>query len=43
MQILDGKGLSAKIKDELKNEMDAYVKTPILSVITIGEDEATTK
>ena len=40
MQILDGKGLSAKIKDELKNEMDAYVKTPILSVITIGEDEA---
>ena len=40
MQILDGKGLSVKIKDELKNEMDAYVKTPILSVITIGEDEA---
>ena len=40
MEILDGKGLSAKIKDELKNEMDAYVKTPILSVITIGEDEA---
>ena len=40
MEILDGKGLSAKLKDELKNEMDAYIKTPILSVITIGEDEA---
>ncbi len=40
MELLDGKGLSARIKDELKNEMDAYIKTPILSVITIGEDEA---
>lgn len=40
MEILDGKGLSAKIKDELKNEMDAYIKTPILAVITIGDDEA---
>ena len=40
MQLLDGKGLSAKIKDELKNEMDAYIKTPILAVITIGDDEA---
>lgn len=40
MQILDGKGLSAKIKDELKSEMDAYVQTPILAVITIGDDEA---
>lgn len=40
MILLDGKGLSAKIKDELKNEMDAYVQTPILAVITIGNDEA---
>lgn len=40
MQILDGKGLSAKIKDELKSEMDAYIQTPILAVITIGDDEA---
>ena len=40
MILLDGKGLSAKIKDELKNEMDAYVQTPILAVITIGNNEA---
>ena len=40
MQLMDGKGLSAKIKEELKNEMDAYVQTPILAVITIGDDEA---
>ena len=40
MELIDGKGLSAKIKDELKNEIDGYIKTPILSVITIGEDEA---
>ena len=40
MELLDGRGLSAKIKDELKNEMDAYIQTPILSVITVGEDEA---
>ena len=40
MQLLDGASLSAKIKDELKSEMDSYVQTPILSVITIGEDEA---
>ena len=40
MEILDGKSLSAKIKEELKNEMDGYIKTPILCVITIGENEA---
>lgn len=40
MQILDGKSLSGKIKDDLKNEMDAYVQTPILTVISIGEDDA---
>ncbi|MBQ6285003.1 MAG: bifunctional 5,10-methylenetetrahydrofolate dehydrogenase/5,10-methenyltetrahydrofolate cyclohydrolase [Bacilli bacterium] len=40
MQILDGKGLSAKIKDELKSEIDAYVQTPILAVISIGDNEA---
>ena len=40
MEIMDGKGLSAKIKDELKNEMDSYIQTPILAVITIGDNEA---
>ena len=32
MELLDGKGLSAKIKDDIKNEMDAYIQTPILAV-----------
>jgi methylenetetrahydrofolate dehydrogenase (NADP+)/methenyltetrahydrofolate cyclohydrolase len=40
MKILDGKGLSAKLKDELKSEMDSYIQTPILAVITIGDNEA---
>jgi len=38
--LLDGKGLSARIKDDLKNEIDAYIQTPILAVITIGNNEA---
>ena len=40
MEILDGKNLSAKIKDELKSSISSQLKTPILAVITIGDDEA---
>lgn len=40
MIIMDGKGLSAKIKDELKCDIDDLEKKPILVVITIGDDEA---
>lgn len=40
MEILNGKDLSAKIKDELKGKINSYVQTPILAVITIGDDEA---
>lgn len=40
MRILDGKSLSAKVKDELKASIASYMKTPILAVITIGDDEA---
>ena len=40
MEILDGKLLSAKIKDEVKAGADSYHLTPILAVITIGDDEA---
>lgn len=40
MIFLDGKSLSAKIKDELKGNINSYVQTPILAVITIGDDAA---
>lgn len=40
MEKLDGKLLSAKIKDEVKAKADSYHLTPILAVITIGDDEA---
>ena len=40
MELLDGKLLSAKIKDEVKAGADEYHLTPILAVITIGDDEA---
>ena len=40
MELLDGKLLSAKIKDEVKAVSDSYHKTPILAVITVGNDEA---
>ena len=40
MILLDGKSLSAKIKDELKGNINSYVQTPILTVITIGDDAA---
>ena len=38
MERLDGKLLSAKIKDEVKAKADCYKQTPILAVITIGDD-----
>ena len=40
MELLDGKLLSSKIKDEVKAGADEYHLTPILAVITIGDDEA---
>ena len=40
MKILDGKNLSAKIKDELKGSIQSNLKTPILAVITVGYNEA---
>ena len=40
MEVLDGKLLSAKIKDEVKAGANSYFQTPILAVITIGDDEA---
>lgn len=40
MERLDGKLLSAKIKDEIKCESDSYKKTPILAVVTVGDDES---
>ncbi len=40
MIVLDGKDLSAKLKDALKSEISLYVQTPIIAVITIGDDEA---
>lgn len=40
MKILNGKELSAKLKDELKAHIDEHKQTPIMAVITIGNDEA---
>ena len=40
MKRLDGKSLSAKIKDELKGNVNSYFQTPILAVVTIGDDAA---
>lgn len=40
MEIMDGKNLSNIIKDDLREEISMYVQTPILAVITIGDDEA---
>ena len=39
MKLLDGKLLSEKIKDDVKAIADSYKKTPILAIISIGEDE----
>lgn len=38
--ILDGKGIAAKIKDELKCEVESFNSLPCLAVITIGNNEA---
>ena len=35
MEILNGKDLSALIKDDLKCKSEQFVQTPILAVITI--------
>lgn len=40
MKILDGKSLSAKVKDELKGNVNSYFQTAILAVVTIGDDAA---
>ena len=40
MILLNGKELSAKLKDDLKSVSEQHVKTPILAVITIGDDKA---
>lgn len=40
MKILDGKSLSAKVKDELKGNVNSYFQTPILAIVTIGDDAA---
>ena len=40
MEIMDGKNLSNIIKDDIRKEISQYVQTPILAVITIGDDEA---
>lgn len=40
MQVLNGKELSAKLKDDLKCVSEHHKKTPILAVITIGDDKA---
>ena len=40
MELLNGKDLSAKIKDEIKCASEEHTQTPILAVITIGDDAA---
>ena len=40
MIVLNGKELSAKLKDDLKSVSEQYKQTPILAVITIGDDAA---
>lgn len=40
MEVMNGKELSSKIKDEIKDEVESCFKTPILAVITIGYNAA---
>ena len=40
MQILDGKSLSGKIKDDLIMSSSSYKRVPILAVITIGDNSS---
>ena len=35
--LIDGKRISAEIKDELKGNINSYKETPVLAVITIGK------
>ena len=37
---IDGKNLSLKIKEEIKSELYSYYQTPILAIVTVGDDEA---
>lgn len=46
MQIIDGKILATRIKEQLKNEVNSLIKsgiTPKLSVIIVGENKASLK
>ena len=40
MQILDGKNLSLKENENLKNELYNYIQTPILAIISIGKNDS---
>lgn len=40
MELLDGKLLSNKFKDEIKATADSYHQTPILAVISVGNDSS---
>ena len=40
MQILDGKSLSGKLKDDILASSASYKRVPILAVITIGDDSS---
>ncbi|MBR1376267.1 MAG: bifunctional 5,10-methylenetetrahydrofolate dehydrogenase/5,10-methenyltetrahydrofolate cyclohydrolase [Bacilli bacterium] len=39
-KLIDGKELSSKIKEEIKNEVKGFMIKPCLAVIQIGDDEA---
>ena len=39
MELIDGKLISSKLKDQVKGNANSYFQTPILAVITIGDDE----
>jgi methylenetetrahydrofolate dehydrogenase (NADP+)/methenyltetrahydrofolate cyclohydrolase len=40
MQILDGKSLSGKLKDDILAASSSHKKVPILAVITVGDDSS---
>lgn len=40
MQVLDGKSLSGKLKDDILASSASYKRVPILAVITIGDDSS---
>ncbi len=37
---MDGKNLSLKIKEDLKSDLYSYFQTPVLAVVTVGDDDA---